>query len=138
MKDMPKVAIIGSRRYENKRKIKEFIFKLKQQFGEELTIVSGGCQQGADKYAKKFAIEMGVRYLEFNPAHTVHNLYSGMPRNYYSKQYHPSQFFHRNDLLAKASDYCAAFIPPDAEKSNGTEYTIKRFKRLDKNVVIID
>ena len=30
-----KVAIIGSRRYENKKKIKDFIFKLKQEFGED-------------------------------------------------------------------------------------------------------
>ena len=47
-----KVAIVGSRRYENKRKIKEFIFKLKNQYGENTIIVSGGCKTGADKYGK--------------------------------------------------------------------------------------
>ena len=50
-----KVAIVGSRRYENKRKIKEFIFKLKNEYGEKTIIVSGGCKSGADKYAKKYA-----------------------------------------------------------------------------------
>ena len=35
-----KVAIVGSRRYENKRKIKEFVFKLKQQYGDDTIIVS--------------------------------------------------------------------------------------------------
>ena len=35
-----KVALIGSRRYENKKKIKDFIFKLKQQYGED-TIIEG-------------------------------------------------------------------------------------------------
>ena len=48
-----RVGIIGSRTYENKRKIREMIWKLKNQFKEELTIVSGGCIDGADKYAKK-------------------------------------------------------------------------------------
>ena len=29
-----KIAIVGSRRYENKKKIKDFVFKLKQQYGD--------------------------------------------------------------------------------------------------------
>ena len=37
-----KIAIIGSRSYTNKRKIKEFIFQLKNKFKEDLVIVSGG------------------------------------------------------------------------------------------------
>ena len=57
-----KVAIVGSRRYENKKKIKDFIFKLKQQYGEKTIIVSGGCKTGADKYAKKYALELGIHH----------------------------------------------------------------------------
>ena len=49
-----RVAIIGSRRFENKKKIKDFVFKLKEQYGTDTIIVSGGCKTGADKYAKKF------------------------------------------------------------------------------------
>ena len=44
-----KVAIIGSRRYENKKKIKDFIFKLKNEYGYNTIIVSGGCKKGADR-----------------------------------------------------------------------------------------
>ena len=44
-----KVAIVGSRRYENKKKIKEFIFKLKEEYGTDTIIVSGGCKQFAGK-----------------------------------------------------------------------------------------
>ena len=51
-----KVAIVGSRRYENKKKIKDFVFKLKQQYGNNTIIVSGGCKTGADRYAKKYAL----------------------------------------------------------------------------------
>ena len=39
-----RVAIVGSRRYENKKKIKDFIFKLKQKHGDKTIIVSGGCK----------------------------------------------------------------------------------------------
>jgi predicted Rossmann fold nucleotide-binding protein DprA/Smf involved in DNA uptake len=135
---MPKVAIIGSRDWTNQRKTKDIIWQLKQKFGPELTIVSGGCPTGADKLARKYAIEMGVQYVEYNPAHTVRNLYSAMPDSYYGKPYHVTQFHHRNDLIAKNADYCIALIPKTASKSTGTAYTIKRFKKLGKPVVIME
>ena len=59
-----KIAIIGSRRYENKKKIKDFIFKLKQQYGENTKVISGGCKDGADKYAKKYTLELEISYLK--------------------------------------------------------------------------
>ena len=70
-----KVAIIGSREYQNIRKIKETLFQLKQKFGDTLIIISGGAKDGADKFARKYALEFGIRYREFNPAHTIKNLY---------------------------------------------------------------
>lgn len=132
-----KVAIIGSRVYENKKKIRETIFKLKQKFGANLQIVSGGAQNGADKYAKKFALEMGVEYLEFNPAHTVKNLYSALPDSYYGKQYHVTQLFHRNTLIAKYSDYMIAFIDSNA-KSSGSYHAVEQMQKLNKPVVIVN
>ena len=52
-----KVAIIGSREYENARKIKDTLTELKRRFGDKLIIISGGAQHGADKFARKFALE---------------------------------------------------------------------------------
>ena len=46
--DTLKVGIVGSRKYENRQKIKEFIFKLKNDKGTNTVIVSGGCPRGAD------------------------------------------------------------------------------------------
>ena len=51
--DTLKVGIVGSRKYENRKKIKDFIFKLKNEKGTDTIVVSGGCKTGADKYAKK-------------------------------------------------------------------------------------
>ena len=64
-----KVAIVGSRKYTNKRRVQEFVFKLKEKYGDELEIVSGGQKQGADGYAKKYALEFDLKYSEFPPAH---------------------------------------------------------------------
>ena len=74
-----KIGIVGSRRYENKKKIKDFIFKLKQEYGENTKIISGGAKDGADRYAKKYALELGLQYEEYPPFHEVHNLYCTMP-----------------------------------------------------------
>lgn len=135
--DKIRIAIIGSRVYENKRKIRDMVFKLKNTFGDKLEIVSGGSQNGADKYAKKFAIEFGVTYREFNPAHTSKNLYSVMPESYYGKPYHVSQLFHRNELIAKFCDKMIAFIDSNAE-SKGSYHAVSMAQKHKKPVVIIN
>ena len=128
--------MIGSREYENTRKIKDALFKLKQRFGNELIVISGGAQHGADKFARKYALEFGIKYKDFNPAHTIKNLYSAMSETYYEKPYHVSQFHHRNMLIAKDCDVMMAFIPNGIE-SNGSMSAIKKAKKLNKRVTII-
>ena len=131
-----KVAIIGSREYENQRKIKEALTMWKKKCGDDLIIISGGAQYGADKFARKYALEFGIKYKEFNPAHTVKNLYSAMSETYYEKPYHVSQFHHRNMLIAKDCDVMMAFIANGAS-SNGSMSAIKKATKLNKPVTII-
>ena len=133
--DVVRVAIIGSRIYENKTKIRDMIFLLKKTFGSKVEIVSGGAQNGADKYARKYAIELGLNYKEFNPAHTVKNLYSAMPDSYYSKPYHVSQLFHRNSLIAQYCDKAIVFRSEG--KSNGTDHFMKEADKYKKPYVIV-
>lgn len=129
-----RVGIIGSRTYENKRKIKQMVFELKQKFGNELTIVSGGCKDGADRYARKYALEMDCKYVEFNPAHTVRNLYSALHNAYYGKEYAAKWFFQRNKMLVNYIDYLVAF---DSNTSSGTAYTVNEARKKGKKVVIL-
>ena len=131
-----KVALIGSRDYANIRRIKDTLFQLKQRFGSNLIVISGGAKYGADKYARKYALEFGIQYKEFNPAHTTKNLYSAMSDDYYNKPYHVSQFHHRNMLIARDCDVMIAFIG-DNDISNGSMSAIKKAKKLNKPVTII-
>jgi len=133
---MMKVALIGSRDYANIRRIKDTLFQLKQKFKTDLIVISGGAKYGADKFARKYALEFGIRYKEFNPAHTTKNLYSAMSDDYYSKPYHVSQFHHRNMLIARDCDVMIAFIS-EQESSNGSMSAIKKAKKLNKPVTII-
>ena len=131
-----KVAIIGSRHYENTRKIKDALYQLKQKFGNNLIVISGGAQYGADKFARKYALEFGIKYQEYNPAHTTKNLYSAMSDNYYDKPYHVSQFHHRNMLIARDCNVMIVFIPEGDEKS-GCMTAVKQAKKLNKPVTIV-
>jgi predicted Rossmann fold nucleotide-binding protein DprA/Smf involved in DNA uptake len=131
-----KIAIVGSRTYENRLKIKEMIFKLKNAYGDKLEIVSGGANAGADKYARKYAIELGVTYKEFNPAHTQRNLYSVMPEEFFGKPYHVSQLFHRNTLIVKYCDKMIAFVDSKS-KTGGTAHAIKEAQKHNKPVIIV-
>ena len=131
-----KVAIIGSRRYENKRKIKDFIFKLRESWGTGTTIVSGGAKQGADKYAKKYALELGLNYEEYPPFHEVHNMFCTMPSSRYGKPYSMKNFFARNKIIAGTSDMVVGFIP-DGVEGRGTLNTIDYAKKLKKKYIVI-
>ena len=131
-----RVAIVGSRRYENKKKIKDFIFKLKEQYGNDTIIVSGGCKTGADKYAKKYTLELGLQYEEYPPFHEVHNLYCVLPESRYNKDFSMRNFFVRNKIIASVSDFIAAFIP-DGVEANGTNSLLEYAKKLNKKRIII-
>ena len=61
-----KIGITGSKLYENKIKIKEFIHGLRRQFDGDIEIISLGEAYGTDKYAKKYALEFGYTYREMN------------------------------------------------------------------------
>tara|TARA_Y100001963_G_scaffold137485_1_gene201220 strand:- start:248 stop:649 length:402 start_codon:yes stop_codon:yes gene_type:complete len=132
-----RVAIVGSRKYENRTKIKKFIFRLIEKYGKEVTIVSGGCKDGADRYAKKYALELGAQYREYPPFHEVHNLYCVLPENCYSKPYNVKYFFVRNKQIAQNSDIVVGFIP-EGIKSDGTISTLKYAKQFNKKVMVID
>lgn len=102
--DVLRIGITGSHLYEDKVKIKKFLFNLKEKVaekGKRIVVCSCGKKFGADVYIKKYTLDFGLDYAEFNPAHTVHNLYSIMLPAYYGKIYHPAYNGLRNQLLIK-------------------------------------
>tara|TARA_R110001632_G_scaffold48527_3_gene122188 strand:- start:115 stop:531 length:417 start_codon:yes stop_codon:yes gene_type:complete len=136
-KDTLKVGIVGSRKYENRRKIKEFIFKLKTDKGADTIIVSGGCKTGADYYAKKYALELGLQYQEFPPQHERWNLYCPKDKKDYDKPYNVKNYYARNKIIAIYSEYIVAFVPRGVE-SKGAMSTINYAKKFRKKTLVID
>tara|TARA_A100001391_G_C4997910_1_gene259951 strand:- start:551 stop:955 length:405 start_codon:yes stop_codon:yes gene_type:complete len=134
---MKRVGIVGSREYTNRRKIKEFVYKLKEKFGEDVEIISGGQKQGADGYAKKFALEFDMKYVEFPPRHYTYNQHCVLDESHYGKRYYPKNFFDRNKQIVEYSDYIVAFMIKDKQTS-GTMNTIETAQKMNKKVIILN
>ena len=132
-----KIGIVGSRNYTDKKKIKELIFEIKEKYGNEVEIVSGGQRDGADGLAKKFALEFNMRYVEFPPSHYSHNMHCKLPASKYSKPYYISNYFKRNKQIAEYSNIIIAFIP-DGVESRGTMDTVGHAEKLKKMIKIIN
>lgn len=90
-------------------KIKTLIHKLKERTDSVIEIVSLGDKNGADKYAKKYALELGYEYKEMNPAHTPKNLYSLMTEAYYDKPYMVKNFHQQTKIYSQYVDNCIVF-----------------------------
>ena len=129
------IAMIGSPNYENVRKLRDFLFTIKQNFGTDVNIITRGNKDGCEKYIRKYAIEFGFRYTEYNPASTTRNLYSGMTNEYYSKPFHPTQTLHQYDCIVKHADKMFFFggIKPSEQKH--FERLLERYK---KKVMYLD
>ena len=104
MKNTTKVAVIGNKNWQNRRKVQETLNGLKSKF-EEVIIVGAGGNEGANSMIRKYALEFGMDYKEYNPSYSGYNLYSAMPKTYYGKSYHFSQLHHRMKLIAQNCDY---------------------------------
>ena len=46
---MKNIALIGSPKYENVRKIRDFVFEIKQRLGEGTNIITRGNKDGCEK-----------------------------------------------------------------------------------------
>ena len=130
-----KIAIIGSRTYTNKSKMKNFMFRLKMEH-TDVEVVSGGAKDGADKYAKKFALEFKIPYSEFPPQHQPHNMHCVMEAYNYGKPYNVGYYHKRNKDLVKYSDKVVAFCK-DGNITNGTKSELEYCKKIDKKFVIL-
>lgn len=131
-----KIGIVGSKTYENKIRIKEFVYNLKSQVQTDPIIVGLGEKYGADKYVKKYALEFGYTYVEHNLPHTVKNLYSAMPDSFYDKPYAPKNVFLRDKIFLSSIDMCVVFDDKTSIDKKCLNL-IKEISKTKKKIVVI-
>lgn len=133
---MTKVAVIGSTNWQNKRKVQETLQMLKRKFDSDLTIIGAGGIEGANNMVKKYTLEFGLQYQEFNPSFSGYNIYSAMPESYYGKPYHFSQLHHRMKLIAQQCDYMM-ILTNEMQLDPVLQTAWSNTKKLNKPVVIL-
>ena len=84
---MLKVLLTGSVKFEDRKFIKDFIFGLKNKYQDNIKVATLNEKFGADKHIKKYAIEFGLDYGEFNRYDQEHKLYDIMPEWLFGKPY---------------------------------------------------
>ena len=133
---MTRVAVIGNTNWQNKRMVQETLRNLKQRFGDDVIVLGAGGAEGANSMVRKFALEFGMQYEEYNPSFSGYNVHSAMPESYYGKSYHFSQLHHRMKLIAERCDYMIIMTnESQLDPVLKTAYT--NTKKLEKPVVIL-
>lgn len=131
-----KIAVIGNSEWQNRRKVQETLQGLKSRFGSDVVIIGAGGTEGANSMIRKYTLEFGMNYTEYNPSFSGYNLYSAMPESYYGKKYHFSQLHHRMNLIADQCDYM--IIMTNADTMDPVLKTaLTRVKKLNKPVVVL-
>ena len=131
-----RIGITGNPEYHNKRKIKDFIFNLKNNIKDSIEIVSRANKNGADIYVKKYALEFGYTYTEFPTAHGVRTLHTQLPDSYFNKPFSISNYFVQTKMYTKYCDYLVVFQDARSE-DRGIENLLSAMKKLDKKAIII-
>jgi len=133
---MKHVAVLGNTNWQNRRKVQQTLTELKHRFADAVIILGAGGKEGANSMIRKYTLEFGLNYQEYNPSFSGYNLYSAMPKTYYGKQYHFSQLHHRMKLLAQNCDYM--IIMNNEETLDPVLKTaFSNIKKLKKPVVIL-
>lgn len=109
------IGIIGSRRRNSEKDKKLIKEKLELILSNEkdITICSGGCSKGGDKFAEELASEFKLKKKIFKADWNIYGKGAG---------------FLRNTDIAKESDILIACVADD--RKGGTEDTIKKFKKF--------
>ena len=131
-----RIGVIGNNEWQNKRKIQQALINLKQRFSDNLIIIGAGGSEGANFMIRKFSLEFGLKYEEYNASYTGHNLYSALPESYYGKKYHFSQLLHRMRLLAENCDYLV-IMNNQKELNPQLKTAYNKINKLKKPVTII-
>ena len=127
-----RIGITGSNTYEHKRKIKQFLFKFKDQPNTE--IICRGNKDGADKYIKKYALEFGLNYIEVPAAHTSRSLYSQLPDAYFNKPFSVRNFFIQQNIYIKQ---CEKFVIFGIDGDKIVNNLLNAINKMQKDTILV-
>lgn len=134
---MRRIAITGSLNYVKESKIRKAIRKIYEQYGDTATILSGGTDRGPETWVKKYALEFGLKYKEYNPSYTGQRMYSALDESYYGKGYHMSHTYDRYKRMLWNTDDLVVFLPENWKTEEELVYLLKLAKKRNIKTLIV-
>ena len=135
---MIKIGIVGSRRRNSSSDFKLLYKKINElinKYGtENITLISGGCPQGADHFAEIINEEINLPNKMIIHYPDKNKLDSRLVKTNIRAAYAIINYA-RNTLIAEDSEILIAMVASD--RKGGTEDTIKKYKKFGKNNLII-
>jgi len=132
------VGIVGSRRRNSKEDYLNLCWKIAELENEHNSlvekIVTGDCDEGGDKFARKIADETDGIELDEKK---IKDPETGEEMDFKNHKWFDyltmcGIYYSRNEEIAKEPlDYLIALVAPD--RKGGSENTIRHFKRLHKD-----
>ena len=127
------IGIVGSRRRNTRADFNKVRAALLSIYRVGDSLVSGGCPKGADHFATQLAHEMGIPLHDWLPDRSKLDpelMCRGLVRAAHAKVNYA-----RNTLIARDAEILIACVAED--RKGGTEDTIKKFKRLHPDGLLI-
>lgn len=136
-----RVAVLGSRNYGDSLRVKDWLFGLRGKLGNRLVVLSGGDGLGAELYAKQHALELGIKYAEYNSPTTPKNAHSAMYDGFYDQPYKVWHYKRQYDELLKAADVVVYFTPAPRDGAldpveKHLAHVKKRCEKLGKKLIL--
>ena len=132
------IGLIGSKKFENKRFIQDFIFELKKyNKNNDIEISTSGRRDGAEKYIRKYALDFDFLFREYNPTNTPYTLYSALPKGSYLRIDQKNPELHRDKKLSEHIDILYIFKYKD-ETLDEFNHVIQCMSTLNKPYEIIN
>jgi predicted Rossmann fold nucleotide-binding protein DprA/Smf involved in DNA uptake len=121
-----RAGIVGSRRRNSMRERRQVLTLVERLLIEfpDLTLVSGGCRQGADAFADEAHRVFDVPMVTYLPDFSGSHRFAAEP------------FFVRNRRIAQDSDRIYAWVA--ADRTGGTENTVTHALELGRPVFLVD
>jgi hypothetical protein len=115
------IGVVGTRRRDTDADFRLCLAAFEKIYRYGDRVVSGGCEQGGDRFAEAIAKAKGltitIHYPDWNG---VHGKFAG---------------FARNTLIAQDADILIAVVAED--RAGGTEDSIAKALRLKKKVILV-
>lgn len=130
------VGITGSNDWVEVKKIKDFIFYLKNKYKDDLTIITCGERDGVDFIVKKACNIMDVNYKETRQGHYSWNSYCMEDPYYYNKKKYPNNVFIRNTKFISYCDIIVVFFNKNASNNTVLTHLIENANKKNKKIIV--